>query len=137
MKVRLDVDEAADIPMGPLIDCVFLLLIFFLVATMEKVQSKDIEVNLPDSTSAQKLKPDKRVLVVGVDSQGGFYLEGMPAKRSELQSALLEVSQLDPGRRIRLDADAQARVHAVVEILDYLQFRNLNNVGIRTYDQSR
>ena len=40
--------------MSPLIDCVFLLLIFFLVSTMTKVKNRDISVDLPTSESAIK-----------------------------------------------------------------------------------
>ena len=51
-------EEEPEVSMSPLIDCVFLLLIFFLVSTMTKVKSRDIPVNLPTSEAAVKLKPD-------------------------------------------------------------------------------
>ena len=47
MRIDLDTDEKAEVSMSPLIDCVFLLLIFFLVATMVKKENKDIEIDLP------------------------------------------------------------------------------------------
>ena len=52
--------------MGPLIDCVFLLLIFFLVSTMFKKENRDINIIPPESDSAVKLPPDDKQVVVGI-----------------------------------------------------------------------
>lgn len=136
MKVRFDNNDSAEVSMSPLIDCVFLLLIFFLVATMQKKIDKDIDIVLPTSTSAVKLRPDDAKLVVGVDREGRYYLEGAPVRRTELHARMRDIAAVTPDRRIRLDADADCPIHAVVELLDLCQFRGLNNVGIRTYDRS-
>ena len=53
-------EDEPEVSMSPLIDCVFLLLIFFLVSTMTKVKNRDISVDLPTSESAIKLKPDDK-----------------------------------------------------------------------------
>ena len=42
-------EDEPEVSMSPLIDCVFLLLIFFLVSTMTKVKNRDIPVDLPTS----------------------------------------------------------------------------------------
>ena len=137
MKLDLQTAEQAEVPMSPLIDCVFLLLIFFLVATMFKKQDKDIDVDLPVSTSSLKLRPDDGLTALGIDRTGQVYLEGAPISRTRLHAELRRISNRDPNRRVRLDADRVAPIHAVVEILDICQFRGLNNIGIRTYDGSQ
>ena len=58
-------EDEPEVSMSPLIDCVFLLLIFFLVSTMTKVKNRDISVDLPTSESAIKLKPDDKQAIVG------------------------------------------------------------------------
>ncbi|MEX2606849.1 MAG: biopolymer transporter ExbD [Kiritimatiellia bacterium] len=125
----------AEVSLSPLIDAVFLLLIFFLVATMIKKEDKDIDIELPVSTSALKVKPDDDVVVIGIDRTEGLYLEGDPTSLTELMINLRELAGVDPGRRIRLDTDRATPFHRVVEVLDMLQFRGLSNVGIRTYDE--
>ena len=50
MKIDLQNETEPEISMSPLIDCVFLLLIFFLVAGMTKVKNKDIAIDLPSSS---------------------------------------------------------------------------------------
>jgi biopolymer transport protein ExbD len=120
--------------MSPLIDCVFLLLVFFLVATMYKKKDKDIAIVPPESASAQRLLADDKAIVIGVDRAGNYYWEGAPATANQLHQGLRSVAAASPGRQIRLDADAMTPFESVVEVLNICQFRGLRNVGIRTYD---
>ena len=98
-------EEEPEVSMSPLIDCVFLLLIFFLVSTMTKVKSRDIPVNLPTSEAAVKLKPDDKQAIVGLDSEGNFYWDGQPCTANFLHEQLREVCIATPDRRIRIDMD--------------------------------
>ena len=53
-------EDEPEVSMSPLIDCVFLLLIFFLVSTMTKEKNRDISVDLPTSESTIKLKKEEK-----------------------------------------------------------------------------
>lgn len=121
--------------MSPLIDAVFLLLVFFLVAMMYRKELRDIDITPPESISDQRLLPEDDTLVIGIDTEGAFFVQGRPLTATQLHTELRDVSQANPDRRVRLDADAEAPFWRVAEILDILQFRNLSNVGIRTYDE--
>jgi biopolymer transport protein ExbD len=134
MRLRSRSRIEPEVSMGPLIDCVFLLLIFFLVSTMFKKENRDIDIVPPESESAVKLPPDDRQLVIGVTATGEVYWQGVPVTRTDLHFRLRTQAEEDPERRIRLDADADAPFELVVEMLDLCQFRGLPNVGIRTYD---
>ena len=136
MRIKYTDKDKADVSMSPLIDCVFLLLIFFLVATMSKKINKDIPIDLPSSVSAVKLKPDNDVLVVGIDKEGDYFYEGVPCTANEIHDNLREISLEEPDKRIRIDTDARTPFSRFVEVLNICQFHNLNNVGIRTYDDS-
>ena len=135
MKSRREHNENADVSMSPLIDCVFLLLIFFLVATMSKKQKKDIDIDLPVSTSAVELKPDDQTVVVGITREGDLYYDGLPCSTNQLHQYLRDIGDIRPETRIRIDTDAATPFGRFVEVLDILEFRNLANVGIRTYDE--
>jgi biopolymer transport protein ExbD len=136
MRIKFKDSDKAEVSMSPLIDCVFLLLIFFLVATMSKKINKDIEIDLPSSVSAVKLKPDNDVLVIGIDRDGRFFYEGVPCTANEIHDNLRAVSLEEPDKRIRIDTDAGTPFLRFVEVLNVCQFHDLNNVGIRTYDDS-
>ena len=135
MQLRSQRNSAKpDVSMGPLIDCVFLLLIFFLVATMYKKDNRDINIVPPESESAVKLPPDDKQTALGIDESGQVFWQGASITRTDLNARLRRLAVEHPERRIRLDADANAPFEKVVEILDLCQFRGLSNVGIRTYD---
>tara|TARA_B100001093_G_C26180581_1_gene739659 strand:- start:56 stop:478 length:423 start_codon:yes stop_codon:yes gene_type:complete len=135
MGIQAQEEEEAEVSMSPLIDCVFLLLIFFIVSTMTKKQNKDIDISLPVSISAEKLIPSNQELVIGIDQGKYIFFEGEPVSLNGLHAELREIGVLEPDRRIRLDADEKTPLGRVVEILDLCQFNNLTNVGIRSYDE--
>ncbi len=134
MRIHRKQEDAAEVMMSPMIDAVFLLLIFFLVATMLRKDSQDIDIIPPESVSAVKLIPDEHTLVLGVNEQGDFFWQGVGVSLNELHHRMREVSVVDPERRIRLDADFQTPFVYVVQVLDLAQFNRMHNVGIRTYD---
>lgn len=129
-------DEDVALSMSPLIDCVFLLLIFFLVTTMMKQDNKEVEhLNLPVSRSSLEVPPDETDVAIAIDAEGVIYYEGEATTIAVLLEELREVEQEDAGRRIRLDSDAETPFYRFVEVLDALSFRNLRNVGVRTYHE--
>lgn len=137
MKLRNKHQDEDDIEvsMSPLIDCVFLLLIFFLVTTMLKKPSKDIDVNLPYSNAAIEMEPNDDT-VIGIDRKGNFYFDGVRVGRMELRRYLGRIAVENPDQGIRLDCDQKTKNIHVAEILDLCNFHQINNVGVRTYDES-
>ena len=125
-----------DISMSPLIDCVFLLLIFFLVSSMTKVRNKDIPVELPASEAAVRLRPSDRQSVIGIDRQGAFYWNGQPCTTNFLLEQLRDLCIADPGRRIRIDMDRDAPFGRFAEVMDACQFYDLSNIGISAYERT-
>ncbi len=77
MKVRRREEEEVEIPMGPMIDMVFLLLVFFMVTAKPIKQESDIALSLPGTASqdAAVELPDEQELVI--DEQGAVYLNEM------------------------------------------------------------
>jgi biopolymer transport protein ExbD len=134
MRFRSKSQIEPEVSMGPLIDCVFLLLIFFLVSTMFKKENRDINIIPPESDSAVKLPPDDKQLVLGITTDGEVFWQGILVSRMDLHARLRTQALDDPDKRIRVDADADAPFELVVEMLDLCQFRGLTNLGIRTYD---
>ena len=125
-----------DISMSPLIDCVFLLLIFFLVSSMTKVRNKDIPVELPASEAAVRLRPSDNQSVIGIDRQGAFYWNGQPCTTNFLLEQLRDLCVTDPGRRIRIDMDRDAPFGRFAEVMDACQFYDLSNIGISAYERT-
>ena len=135
MRIRRSSGEKLEIGMSSLIDCVFLLLIFFLVTTIAKKENRDIDVDLPVSTSSLDVPPDNDTMVIGVNKEKMLFYNGRPVTISELHQILLELAEESQTRRIRIDCDKAVAFSRVVEILDLCSFRGLHNVAVRTYDE--
>ena len=127
--------DGPEISMSPLIDCVFLLLIFFLVSSMTNVKSREIPVDLPASEAAVKLRPSDNQSVVGLDAEGRFYWNGQPCTTNFLLEQLRVLCIADPGRRIRIDMDRNTPFGRFAEVMDACHFYNLGNIGISANEQ--
>jgi len=132
---RFQDEEHEDIPLSPLIDCVFLLLIFFLVSTMIRKLNRDIDIRLPVSASAQRLLPSDDNYVIGINRSGDVFFDGEETTIQTLHTGIREIGVREPGIQIRLDVDQDTPTHRVIEVLDLCRFNGLFNVGIRTYDE--
>ena len=135
MKLKLTDNETPEISMSPLIDCVFLLLIFFLAATMSKKINRDINIKLPNSISAEKLLPTDNQVVIGINNKGKFYFNGYPIELMDLHFRLRKQGINKPQQQIRLDIDKDAPIDSVVSIIDLCGFNKLQNIVYRTYDE--
>lgn len=126
------VDQDFEIPLIPMIDCLFVLLVFFLVATTLKKTEKELPINLPLSGAALDAEQKEDILVLGVDSSGQKYFGSEPVTTELMHQRLAAAALANPNRRVRLDADVNTPYVAVVELIELCEFNNLRNVGFRT-----
>ena len=132
MRIKEIEEENPEVQMAPLIDCVFLLLIFFLVATTLKKIDKELPLDLPVSAAAIDVATTDELVIISIDREGKLYLGSDPADIGYLHKHLQDVAKTDPNRRIRIDGDREAPLRAVVSILDLCNFEGLKNVRIKS-----
>lgn len=130
MNVDLRDDEGLEVQMAPLIDCVFLLLIFFLVASTLKKVDHELPLELPDIKAAVEVQQPDEFMVVSIDRDGNFYIDGTPVSLTLLQGALREKSHVDPGYKIRLDVDRLVPFERAMMVMDMCRFERLSNVSV-------
>ncbi len=138
MRIDLGEDETPEIGLIALIDCIFFLLMFFMVATSFKQQdtqrkSKDLPITLPTSAATLVAKPvPMDALVIGIDAQGGFYVDGARTSLQGLHDRLRAEAAKQPGRPVRVEGDKRTAYQHIVHVLDLCQFEGLVNVAMRT-----
>lgn len=132
MRLRVEEDEPVEVAMAPLIDCVFLLLIFFLVATTLKKIEKELPIELPQSAASIDSRVEDTSLIIGVDKAGSIYVGSDRVTLSMLHDQLRSAAAINPQQRVRIDADRATPFENVVHILDLCQFEGLTNVGLHT-----
>jgi biopolymer transport protein ExbD len=104
------------IDMIPMIDMVFLLLIFFALTNTFEVQ-RFMELNLPKGNSGVELKKTE-TLTLAIDDKNHIFLENEPIERAELQAKLKEVVQKDTEVTLVIQGDENVPHGRVVELMD-------------------
>ncbi len=129
MQINFDEDEGIEVQMAPLIDCVFLLLIFFLVATTLKKIEKELPLELPEAvTTAAREVPKSDILTVSIDDRGQLYFGKDPITNSILHSRFREAAAENPLQPVRINASRSAPWYAVMQVLELAKFEGLNDV---------
>ena len=101
--------------MTPLIDCVFLLLIFFMVTTVF-LQTKGLEVDMPADSQAEEEK--KKDVNVAIDQFGKIQIGGQDVLREELKEKLEEAVKEANNENIIIQADGECAQKDVVYVVD-------------------
>ena len=139
MRIDLGKDDEPEISLIALIDCIFFLLMFFMVATSFKQQDvkrreKDIPIVLPTS-SATLVKAEAALqvpLVLTIDAQGRVYINKAKLTLQGLHDRLRDEAAKNPTRAIRLDGDRRTPYQHIVHVLDLCQFEGLTQVSLHT-----
>ena len=120
MSVRIDKGRlGGGLELTPMIDVVFLLMIFFLVASKLDEADRSIDVVLPDATAAKPLTSRPREFVVNVDRGGRYHAGARPVELDELRDLLRQAAADNPQRQtVILRADEETAHKFVVAAMD-------------------
>ena len=130
MAVKINKGQAlGSLSLTPLIDVVFLLLIFFLVATRFAQEDRELEVVLPSASVAQPLIAAPKEVFVNIDQNGKFYIEGTFMTTDEVGEALERAAVNNPvNQSVVIRADKRVQFDFVVAVMNAC-----NEVGITDY----
>jgi len=120
-------DRGVDINMGPLIDMVFLLLIFFVVTTSFV---KEAGIDVQRSTAATAEVKQRGNILIGVTPEGDVYMEG---KRVDVRSVRPLVERAlaeDPESGVVVVADRRSITGTVVKVMDQCRLAGAENVSL-------
>ncbi|QJB46817.1 ExbD/TolR family protein [Dolichospermum flos-aquae] len=135
MKVKLDTpSEDLQIQIIPLIDVVFCILTFFLLAALQFTRQQAINVDLPKAStgenSAANSQIKSKILPVTIDAIGLTYIEKEPVKQEELEARLKQYIQANPDGILVLNASRTATYNDVIQTLDVLRKVGGNRVSL-------
>lgn len=132
MKIYHPKREELNVNLTPLIDVVFLLLIFFMVSTKFKDESK-LDIELPKASST-KVMEAHAILDIKIDAHGRYHIRGNqlePDQRAPLRALLKHWHTHDQGQLI-ISGDQQAPHQSLVTLLDIAQQEGVQNIQIKT-----
>lgn len=129
MKVNLRVARKARIEMLPLIDIVFLLLVFFIYAMLSMAVHRGLPVVLPKSASAEI--DQKLILSVTLQRDGTIYLDKVPFSFEALDQAirLKATGYKDPG--VLLFADRDITYQQLFRVMDKIRQAGVTRISLQ------
>ncbi|MES3008066.1 MAG: biopolymer transporter ExbD [Pseudomonadota bacterium] len=133
MKFQRRITQDLEINLTPLIDVVFLLLIFFMVSTTFTRESR-LAVNLPEA-DGNAVQQTARTIEISVSQGGAYAIDGRPLVNSELSTLMQGLEEVALGDRdvaLILIADAEASHQSVVTAMDAIGKSGFSKLSIAT-----
>ena len=128
-------DERVDVNLTPLIDVVFLLLIFFMVSTTFDRHAK-LKVELPEA-SAKQTQQQQQSIVLSIDAKGNYFINDrqlINTRLETLKTALQKTLGDEEDIPLVLRADAKTPHQAVVRAMDAASQLGLTRLSIATIE---
>ena len=134
MKRRRHVDDEAEINITPMLDIVFIMLIFFIVTT-SFVKEQGLEVSRPSSAPLQEIQQDKGPIVVKISSGSLISVKGRILEPGAVQANLEREREEKPASPLIVAAHPDADTEALVTILDAAKAVGIESVSVATSSQ--
>ncbi len=128
MKFRRRVAEEQAIDISPLIDMVFILLIFFMVSTTF-VKDMKLELERPGAASASRAS--SKAIRVYVDANADVYIDGNPVRPWMLQSRVRDLMRGGDGS-VLVVTDRRVPAERLLEVVDQCRLAGATDVGVAT-----
>ena len=125
-KAKAPKDEA-QIDMTPMLDIVFIMLIFFIV-TASFVKESGITVDKPEASTATKR--DKANIFIGIDDRGDIYMQKNKVDKDAVKANLEEMLLENPESTIVVQADARADSGVLLNVLDAAKAAGVKNISV-------
>lgn len=111
-------DSGIALDLTPMIDMVFLLLIFFLAATTFQQAERELHIALPTADAALPISAALREIVVNVDAQGRMVVGGREVEPEALREMVAEALRANPEQKVTIRGDKSAPYSHIVRALD-------------------
>jgi biopolymer transport protein ExbD len=115
-----------------MIDVVFLLLVFFMVATTVLDPEREIDLDLPLAETGRAVEQQPEELVIDVHEDGQLRLAGREVEATELDRALEHAALRDPATPVTIRGDKLTRHQSIVSVLDACGRAGLGNLSVGT-----
>lgn len=125
--------DRLEVNITPLIDVVFLLLIFFMVTTTFNQQA-ELRVDLPEASS-EKQSLEIVPIEITIDSSGAYYVNGLSLANNKaitLMNSLQKIVSEDKDRGVIIRADASTPHQAVITAMDTVSRLGITQLSIAT-----
>ena len=122
-------EEAETVQMAPLIDIVFLTLVFFMVTSVYANLESEVDITLPTADSAEQSERTPGEIFINLPADGRIILNQREMTIEELQEVLYRVAEYYPGGAVIVRGDRSAVLGRAIAILDCCRKADIQNVA--------
>ena len=119
--------KVASISMAPMIDMVFLLLVFFMTASAMSQAGSKLELELPESSKAKVSQDFSNRLILSIDEAGSVFIGTRQIEQDELQPILLSFKESAPDGKLSLRAAKETPFSAVRSVISMAASAGIHN----------
>lgn len=123
--------DDSEIDITPMLDVVFIMLIFFIV-TASFVKESGIEVNRPDASTAQS-KPRASILVA-INEKGEIWLNKRKVEPGQVRANIEYLHAENPQGSVVIQADEEAKTKVLMSVMDAARAAGVKDVSVATED---
>lgn len=125
-------NNAPGFQIAPMVDIVFLLLIFFLVTWNFSRSETELDVKVPKAREGKETRRAVGEVIINVKTNGTVVMNRRQMNPAELQDTLQKIASLYPDQAVILRGDENTDYRHVVEVLDICRRANIWNVAFAT-----
>ena len=134
MRLPASAKKKPRIEIIPMIDTMFFLLVFFMIATLSMTIQQGMPVSLPTAKSSTDTKTENVSLTLTQD--GALYYNKEIITLEELERRLANLRQTSPDPSLLINADKQVSHGRVIQVMDLIRLSGITNMGIATQPSS-
>ena len=131
MRRRYKADEEAEINITPMLDIVFIMLIFFIVTT-SFVKEKGLEVSRPSNSPPKQVEQKKGPIVIKIDGSSNITIQGRILEPKAVQANLERQKAEKPDSPLIVASHPDAETDALITVLDAAKAVNISSVSVAT-----
>ena len=131
MFLRYRKKNSFHIELAPLIDIVFILLIFFAVSSSLITQEKSIPINLPTAESGEDLTSDIKEIIISLKENKDIYIDQQKIIPTELLSTLSQFKSNNSDVIVKLNAAKSLPYQTIISTLDTIRLSGCTNIGLQ------
>lgn len=110
-------DDEADIDMTPMLDVVFIMLIFFIV-TASFVKEFGLDMNSPDDNNEPPPNQQDNTILIRIEESGRIWVEDSPTDIGGIQPNVKRLHAQNPKAKVVIQPDAKAKTDLMIQVLD-------------------
>jgi len=131
---RTAADQNADIDMTPMLDIVFIMLIFFIVTT-SFVKESGIDVNRPNAQTAER--KERGNIIVSIKANGDIWIDKRQVDVRAVRANVARLHAENPLGSVIIAADRDTKTRALVQVMDQIRLAGITNASIATETEAQ